>query len=157
VGWQPLPSFDILSSCWSWALQLPFPYCWTFHLRSFPLSPESFSPPRFLVHSGSSPKPPTSRVCLFPFVLLALRTSVLFCHPIPDLVPFFSLPHPCSDQSIFLPRSLPLYPRVIAFFSLLNGTETSSFGHFSLLNFLSSVNSILGILYFFVFWLISTY
>jgi hypothetical protein len=39
-------------------------------------------------------------------------------------------------------------PLVIAFFSLPSGTEASSLGPFSLLNFLSSVECILGILYF---------
>jgi hypothetical protein len=36
---------------------------------------------------------------------------------------------------------------VIALFSLPSGTEASSLGHFSLLNFLSSVDCILGIIY----------
>ena len=43
------------------------PYCLAFHLRSLPLSPESLSPPRSLVHSGGSPQPPTFQSCLFPF------------------------------------------------------------------------------------------
>ena len=56
VGWQPLPSLDALSSCWRWILYIiPSPYCWAFHQRYLPLSPESFPLSRFLVHSGGSP------------------------------------------------------------------------------------------------------
>ena len=40
-------------------------------------------------------------------------------------------------------------PPVIAFFSLPSGIEASSLGPFGLLTFLSSVDCILGILYFF--------
>jgi hypothetical protein len=155
VRWQPPSSLDALSSCWRWALQVPSPYCPAFHLRSFPLSPKSFSPPRSLVHSGGSPQPPTSRGCQFPFFLLTLGASVLFPHPIPDQVPH---PDPCHPHPLSLPGpSLPPC-LLIAFFSLPSGTETSSLGHFSLLTFLSFVDYILGILYFFFFfWIISTY
>ena len=72
VGWQPHPSFDALSFCWRWALQVPSLQCRAFHLRSLPLSPESLSPPMSLVHSRESPQLPTSRGCLFPFFLPAL-------------------------------------------------------------------------------------
>jgi hypothetical protein len=27
----PPPSFDALSSCWRWALEVPSPYCWAFY------------------------------------------------------------------------------------------------------------------------------
>ena len=149
MGWQPHPSLDALSSCWRWALQVPSPHCRAFHLRSLPLSPESLSPPRSLVHSGGSPQPFTSQGYLFPFFLLALRASVLFPHPIAGQVPLSS-PHFSPTPSTFPPRSLPPSPLVIAFFSLPSGTEASSLGHFSLLT-LSSVDCIFGILYFFFF------
>jgi hypothetical protein len=45
---------------------------------------------------------------------------------------------------------------VMAFFYLPSGTEDSSLGHFILLTFWSSVDCILGILYFF-FCLVSTF
>jgi hypothetical protein len=52
--------------------------------------------------------------------------------------------------------------RLIVFFSLPSGTEASSLEHFNLLTFLSSVDCILGILYFFsflanIYLLVSTY
>jgi hypothetical protein len=65
-----------------------------------PLSPESLSLPRSLVHYGGSPQPPISCGCLFPFFLLALRASGLFPHLIPDQVPLFPPLSPC-------PLSLP--------------------------------------------------
>jgi hypothetical protein len=135
-------SLYVLSSCWRWALFVPSPYCWAFHLRFLPLSPESLSPPRSLGLSGWSPQPPTSRGFQFLFFLLALRASVLFPHLIPDQVPLSSQP-----PSPFLPQYLPCSPVVIAFFSLPSGTEVSSVGSFSLLAFLSSVYCILCILY----------
>jgi hypothetical protein len=110
VGCPTPSSLDVLSSCWGWALQVPSPYCQAFHPRSLPLIPESLSPPRSLVHSGGSspppPQPPTSRGCLFPFFLLALRTSVLFPHSIPDQVPLSPHsphPHPLSLPGPSLP------------------------------------------------------
>jgi hypothetical protein len=60
VGWQPHPSLDVLSSCWRWALKVPFPYCLAFHLRSLPLNPESLSALRSLMYFGGSPQPPIS-------------------------------------------------------------------------------------------------
>jgi hypothetical protein len=104
------------------------------------LSPETFSPPRSLVHSGGSAQPPISWGCLFPFFQLALRASMLFPHPIPDQFPLS--PHSFPPPTLTLPPS----PLVIAFFSLPSGTEASLLGHFSLLTFLSSVDCILGIL-----------
>ena len=81
---------------------------------------------------------------LFPFFLLALTASVLFPHPIPDQVSLSApTPHPLP-----CPLSLPPSPLMIAFFCLPSGTEVSSLGHFSLLTFLSSMDCILGILYF---------
>jgi hypothetical protein len=63
---------------WRWTLLIPTLHCWAFHLRSLPLSPESLSPPRSLVHSRGLPilPPPTSLGCPFPFILLALRASL---------------------------------------------------------------------------------
>ena len=110
-----------------------------FHLRFLPLSPESLLPPRSLVHSGGCPQPPISQGCLFPFFLLALRASVLFPYPIPDQVSLTPTP------------SHPLSPLVNAFFSIANGIETSSLKPFCLLIFLSSMDCILAILYFYIF------
>jgi hypothetical protein len=153
VGWQPHPSLDVLSSCGWWALQVSSPYYWVFHLRSLPLIPESLSPPRSLVHSGMYPNLLSPQVAC---CLLALRASALFPHTIPDQVPVSPHLPPTST-----PISLPPSPLLISFFSLPSGAVASSLRHFSLLTFLSSVDYILGILYFFFFlfpfWLITTY
>jgi hypothetical protein len=102
------------------------------------------------VHSGGSPNLLFPEVVFFhSFYLLMLRDSVLFPHPIPDHVLLSPHTSPPPNLSTLLPRSLPPSPLVIAFFSLPSGTEASSPGHFSLLNFLSSVDCILGIRYFF--------
>jgi hypothetical protein len=153
LGWSLSPLFDFLSSCWRWALQVPSLYCQAFHLKFLPLIPETLLPPRSLVHSGGSLQPPISQGCLFPFFLPALRASVLFPHPIRFC------PHSPCPPSTFPTTSLPPFPLMIAFFSLPSGTEASSLGHFSLLNFLISVDCILGILYFFFFffWLTSSF
>jgi hypothetical protein len=45
-----MPSFY-----WRWTLKVPSPYCRALYPRSFPLSPESLSPPRSPVHSRGSP------------------------------------------------------------------------------------------------------
>ena len=49
VGWQPHTS----TFYWRWTVQGS--HCLAFHLRSLPLSPESFSPPRSLVLSRVPP------------------------------------------------------------------------------------------------------
>jgi hypothetical protein len=69
----------------------------------------------------------------------------------------FPLTQSYLPQSTFPPRSLPPTPLMIAFFSLPNGTEAYSLGHFSL--FSSSVDCILGIMYFLtnIHLLVSTY
>jgi hypothetical protein len=108
VGWKPHPSFDALSSWWRWALHVPSPYCQAFHLGFLPLSPESLSPLRSLVHSGESPQSSTSWSCQFPFFLLAFRISVLFPHPIPNQVPLFLPSHNPFLLSLLGP-SLPLH------------------------------------------------
>ena len=48
---NPIPPLYAIFFCWRWTLHIPFPHCWTFHLRSLTLSLESLSPPRCLVHS----------------------------------------------------------------------------------------------------------
>ena len=66
------------------------------------------------------------------------------------------LPSPLSLSG----PSPPPPPLLIDFFSLPSGTEASSRGHFSLLSFLSSVDCVFGILYFFlanIHVLVSTY
>ena len=98
---------------WRWALQFPSPHCMAFHLESFPLSPESLSPPRSLVHFRGSSQPPTSQGCLFPVLQLALRASVIFPYPIPDHVPL-SRPSPVP----FPFQAPPYLPLVVVLFSL---------------------------------------
>jgi hypothetical protein len=104
---------------------------------------------------GVSLQPPISWGCLFPFFLLALRALVLFPHTMPDQVPF----SPSTPFPVHFPTQVPPSPVVVAFFSLPSGTEAASLGHLSLLSFLSSVDYILDILYFFFrgALLISTY
>jgi hypothetical protein len=94
--------------CWRWALLVPSPHCRAFHLKSHSLSPESFSPPKSLVHSRAHPhpSPPTSLGCLFPLFLLAFGASVLFLHTIPDHVPLSTPHNPFSLPSPFLPPPL---------------------------------------------------
>jgi hypothetical protein len=128
------------------------PYCQAFHLRSLPLIPKSFLPPTSLVHSEGSPS--TSYFLRLPFFILSAGFSPF---PSPNTRSGSPLPRPrlAPPTSTFLLRFLHPSPLVIAFFSLPSGTEVSSFGLFNLLTFLSSVDCVLGILYF--FWLISTY
>ena len=80
--------------------------------------------------------------------LLTLTASLLPSHT--WMCSFFSSPShlPCSSLSISLSLSHSL-PLVIPFFSLTSVIEAFSLGPFLLLSFLSSVNCILGNLYFF--------
>jgi hypothetical protein len=91
------PSLDALTFCWMWALKILFPHYKASGLRSLLLIPESLSPPRSLVHSEGLLQPPTSRGCLSPFFLLALRVSVLFPHQshimFPTAHPLSNFPH----------------------------------------------------------------
>jgi hypothetical protein len=138
-----------LSFYWTRTLQVPSPYCRAFHLRSLPLSSEHLSPSRSLVHSRGSHHLLPPKVACFYFFLLAFRALLLFLPPIPDHAPL-SPPCPLSYPG----PSFPL-PPVIAFFFLPSQIEASSLWPFSFLTFLSFMNCILSILYF--FWLISTY
>ena len=139
---------DVLSFYWRWALQVPSPHCRAFHLRSLPLSPESLSLPRSLVHPRGSP---TSHLPRLPVSILSAGPqgfSPVLLHsrpPISDHVPLF------PSLSPFHPRSLSPFPTpLIAFFSFPSGMEASSHhGPFGFLAFLSSVDCILGILYIF--------
>ena len=119
-----------------------------FHLRPFPSSLDSLSPLRSWYFLEGAPPPPTSWGYPCPFFLLVSRIHC--CSPqcliMFPLSPPYTFAHPCS--------SFHLTP-VTAFFSLSSRTEPSSLGPFSLLNFLSSADCILGILC--MFWLISTY
>ena len=77
------------------------------HLRYLPLSSESLSSPKSLVHSRGSASTFHYQGYLFPFFLLALRPSVIFPHKIPDQVPLpLSLPSPILFPSQ-IPPSLP--------------------------------------------------
>ena len=120
---------------------VPSPHCWSFHLKSFPLSSESLSLLRSLVHSrGSSYLLPPEVACFHSFCWPSGETPFSYpwntwsCSPFP--LPFFSPTH----------VPLPL-PPVIAVFSLPSGTEAFSLEPFCLV-FFSTVECILGILYF---------
>ena len=102
---------------------------------------------------GGPPQPPISWGCNFIFFLLALRASVLFPHPISNQVPLYP-PCPQPHPHLLPSSSLPPSPLVIAFFSLLSGTEASSLGHFSLLSLLNSVYSVCFNFYFILLLLI---
>ena len=104
VDGNPIPPLDALSFYSRWMLQVPSPQCCAFHLKSLPVSPELLLPPRFLVLSrGSSCPLPTFPGCIFPFILLALRASLLFpAHLVFDHVPL-SPPLPSSTH---IPSSL---------------------------------------------------
>jgi hypothetical protein len=104
-------------------------------------------PPRSLVHSGGSPN------LLFPEVaiyILSADPQGFSSFPLSNTRSGFPLPLDCPPPSTFPLRSLSPSQLVIAFFSLPSGTELSSFGHFSLLSFVRSVNCIWCILYFFL-------
>jgi hypothetical protein len=79
---------------------------------------------------------------MFPLILLAIGASLLVPQYLIMFAPSSALPTPLSHPvpSLFL---------LSAFFSLPSGIETSSLGPFDLLTSLSSVDCILGILYFF--------
>jgi hypothetical protein len=77
--------------------------CWTFYLRSLPLSPENLSPSRSLVHSRATIlPPPTSWSFIFPFILLAFRVSLQF-PPILDHVPPFPFSTSLLLRTLFYP------------------------------------------------------
>jgi hypothetical protein len=92
------------------------------------------------VHSGGCSQPEVA--CFHSFCW----PSGLQSFPSPNTRSGFPFP-----SHYFPPRSFPPSQLVIAFFTLLSGTEVSLLGHFSLLSFLSSENCILVILYIFFF------
>ena len=149
VGWQTPISLYALSFYWRWPLQVTSPHCGAFHLRSLLLNTESLSPPRSLLHSGSTPPPPRlhSEDAWFHSFCWP---SVPSPYPLPDHVPLF------PSLSTFPPRSLPpsIPSPVIAFFSLPSGIKASSLGPFSLL----TIFEFCGLYpeYFLLFWLIFT-
>ena len=108
VGFHPL--LDALSFCWRWTLKVPSPHYRAIHIGSLPLSPESLSPPRSLVHSRGADQPPRG---FNPFPSPNTRSGP-----------------PSPPPSTFPPRSLPPSSLVVAFFFLPSGTETSSLGYF---------------------------
>ena len=116
--------------------------CQEFYLRSLPLSPESFSPPRSVVHSGGSPNLLSPEVACFHS----------FCwpqgsFPSPNTRSGSPLPTPLpSPLSTFPLRSQSSSLLVIAYFTHPSGTEAFSLGPFFLLTFLSSLDCTLGIL-----------
>jgi hypothetical protein len=131
---NPVSPLEALSISWRWTIQVPFPQCWAFWLRS-PQWVLSLSPPRSLVLSRGSPHLPL--------------TKAVYFHSFswPSGLPFCPLPHHIWSCSLFFPSpSLPLPPVIISF-PFLSGIEDSSPGHFCLLHLLWSVGCILGILY----------
>jgi hypothetical protein len=114
----------------------PSPYNRAFHLRPLPLSPESLSPPRSLVHSRELPLILTSEGCSFSFFLLAPRASFIF-PPINDHAPPF-------PPRFYLPSS---HHPLIDYFFLPSEIEAFSLVPFNLI-ILSSVECIPHILYF---------
>jgi hypothetical protein len=96
--------FSHLMFClsWKWALQVPSPHqCRAFHLKYLPSSPESFSPPRSLLHSRG---PPTSYLLKLPLSIpsAGFQGFSLFPHPISDHVPLFPSLFPPTSR--YLPR-----------------------------------------------------
>ena len=110
-----------------------------FHLRSLPLSPESLSPPRSLVHSEGPHNPPPPEVaCIHSFCWSSglhsfSRTQCQI------MLHLLTLP-----PSNFPPRSFHFSHLLIAFFFFPSGTEVSSLRLFSLLTFWSSLDCNLG-------------
>lgn len=98
---NPIPPLDVLSFYWRRTLQVPFPHCWVFRPRFLPLSPESFLPPRSLVHSRGS------LYLLLPEVAYSIHSSGTpgfspVSHPVPDHVPPFPFPSPLPPRSLTL-------------------------------------------------------
>jgi hypothetical protein len=129
----------------------------------------SLTCPVFLLEVGSKSFPSTSKVP--PYESWESLTSQVFDAflgvPMPPVswgylfkgFSPFPLPNtwsgsptlPPPPPASFPPRSFPPSRLMIAFFSLPSKTEASSLGYFSLLTFLSSVEYISDILYFFFF------
>ena len=99
--------------------------------------------------------PPTSYLLRLPVSILSAGPQGFSPFSSPNTRSGSRLPLTSPPFSTCPPRSLHSRlppPLVIAFFFLPSGTDASSIGHFSLLSFLSSVDSILGILYDFIFY-----
>ena len=89
--------------------------------------------------------PPTSYFLRLPVYILSAGPQGFS----PFLSPNTRFPSPHN-----LPQVLPTLPTCECFLLSPSGTEASSLGHFSLLSFLSSVDSVLAILYIFVLYFI---
>jgi hypothetical protein len=137
-----------MSDYWKLSLQVPYPHCWAFWLRSSALTPGSLPHLRSLRLStdSSHPLPPTPSVaCNHSFSLLSGLSPVS--------------PHTWSWPPLPSPtRSLPLLPMTILF-SLLSRIQASSLGASFLIKFFGSVGYIMSILYFLenIHSLVSTY
>jgi hypothetical protein len=105
-GGNPIPPLDTFSFYWRWTLQVTSLHCWAFHLMFLPLTSENLSPSRSLVNSRLSLQSLTLWGCLFPFILLVLRTS--FLSPTPTTPPRPNT-RPCSllFPLYFLAHSFP--------------------------------------------------
>jgi hypothetical protein len=106
--WDSKPnysSFDVLSFCWRWALQVILPHCRAFHLESFEFWQSLTS--QVYGTFWSAPQPPTSQGCLLLFFLLAFRASIFSSLPIPEQLPLSPTPFPLSFPCSSFPPSLP--------------------------------------------------
>jgi hypothetical protein len=102
---------------WRWSIQVPYPHCWAFWLRSLTLSLRSLTHPRSLVLSGGSPHS-QSHSHIFPFIHSChpLCTASLFSHQSLSALPSASHDYfvPCSNGDCvihtfdFLPVKLTL-------------------------------------------------
>jgi hypothetical protein len=141
-----IPPLDAPSFYWKWNIQFPSPHYGAFHLRSFPLSPDSLLPPWSLGHCRGTCHLLISDVtCFHSF---CWSSGLQSCSPLhTQYLIIFLCSFPCL---FFHPNPSLSFPSpVIAFFLLPSGIEASSLGSFGLLTFLSSMDCILGILYYF--------
>ena len=92
----PIPPLGVLSDYWRWSLQVPYPHCWAFLLRSTIVSPGCLPHPSPLGISKGSPTPYCLSSSIFPFIPLALWVSHL-SSLIPDYPPIH-IPVPSPTQ-----------------------------------------------------------
>ena len=128
---------------WRWFLQVLFPLCWAFWLKSSMLGPGIISLPCSLGLFSIYLQFPIPYCYIFLFNFLSLCTSLLPI-PIPYSAPSYFLPPPLSLPDF----SLPLPPMIILF-PFLSRTKAFTLWSSFFLNFIWSVSCIVGILSFF--------
>jgi hypothetical protein len=100
----------VLGILWDDGLyKFPLPRCRVFHLRSLPVSPESLSLPRTLVHSGGSPGVACYHSLCWPSKLQSFSlTQYQIRFPSPTPIPFhFPLPGSPLPPHLWLLSSTP--------------------------------------------------